>query len=398
MLVLAMFLTVAVRQLVLHHGGQQMAIPGDTPTPLVATPRAATPSVDSYQHDFVTTVSADGRYFLDQAGRPLLIRGDSPWALLTELSPSQAEPWFANRSSRDSMPPSSRWSEQRPMADPRGRRHFRRAHPFDDGDVLKWGSRTGSGSRLPADGRQRTASRSCSTRSTAGPSVQSSSPDRSISATHTVSRCASDFADLPNIVWMSGGDYFPATRGPGSGSDVDHCIDADDAWHPLDRGRADRSRCRWRSASRSPPRTRSGRSGSTGTSSTPTTRLTRPSRTPTCASPRYRRSSARRTTRARTTSRRSPETTDETLRRQVIWALTSGAAGEFIGSDDWEFHDGLGERLSTPRCSTQIDRMRDLFASSAWWQLVPDAITARHPRPGARTDAGDTWTYWRTTT
>ena len=41
----------------------------------------------------------------------------------------------------------------------------------------------------------------------------------------------------------------------------------------------------------------------------------------------------------------TPPTTDETLRRQVLWSLTSGAAGEFVGSDDWEFHDGWEERL-----------------------------------------------------
>ena len=67
----------------------------------------------------------------------------------------------------------------------------------------------------------------------------------------------------------------------------------------------------------------------------------------------------------------SPATTDETLRRQVLWALTSGAAGEFFGSEDWEFHAGWEERLSTPAV-TQVRRLRDLFARLSWWQLVPD--------------------------
>jgi hypothetical protein len=55
----------------------------------------------------------------------------------------------------------------------------------------------------------------------------------------------------------------------------------------------------------------------------------------------------------------------------VLWALTSGAAGEFFGGKDWEFHAGWQERLSTPAV-TQIHRLRDLFASLPWWQLVPD--------------------------
>ena len=35
---------------------------------------------------------------------------------------------------------------------------------------------------------------------------------------------AERFRDLPNIVWMSGGDYFPRADEPALGSDVDHCI------------------------------------------------------------------------------------------------------------------------------------------------------------------------------
>jgi len=67
----------------------------------------------------------------------------------------------------------------------------------------------------------------------------------------------------------------------------------------------------------------------------------------------------------------TPETTDETLRRQVLWALTSGAAGDFAGSDDWEFHDGWQARLDTASVD-QVTRIRDLFAGLRWWELVPD--------------------------
>jgi hypothetical protein len=67
----------------------------------------------------------------------------------------------------------------------------------------------------------------------------------------------------------------------------------------------------------------------------------------------------------------TPPTTDETLRRQVLWALTSGAAGEFVGSRDWKFDDGWEQRLSTPAL-TQITRLRTLFSALMWWQLIPD--------------------------
>ena len=53
------------------------------------------------------------------------------------------------------------------------------------------------------------------------PAVRSSS-----ARTYGTDGRASGSADLPNIVWMSGGDYFPEADDPAPGSDVDHCIDA----------------------------------------------------------------------------------------------------------------------------------------------------------------------------
>jgi len=58
-----------------------MRIPGQVasssaPLPEPAPGRQATPEGPP----FVTSVSPNGRYFLDQYGRPLLLKGDSPWA------------------------------------------------------------------------------------------------------------------------------------------------------------------------------------------------------------------------------------------------------------------------------------------------------------------------------
>jgi len=64
-----------------YHQGQRMRIPGrvassSAPLPEPAPGRQATPEGPP----FVTSVSPNGRYFLDQYGRPLLLKGDSPWA------------------------------------------------------------------------------------------------------------------------------------------------------------------------------------------------------------------------------------------------------------------------------------------------------------------------------
>lgn len=66
-----------------------------------------------------------------------------------------------------------------------------------------------------------------------------------------------------------------------------------------------------------------------------------------------------------------PPTTDETLRRQVAWALTSGSPGEFAGSQDWQFRAGWENRLDTDAV-TQIQSIRSFFQQHSWWALVPD--------------------------
>ncbi len=67
----------------------------------------------------------------------------------------------------------------------------------------------------------------------------------------------------------------------------------------------------------------------------------------------------------------TPVTTDEILRRQMLWAMTSGSPGYFYGSDDWEFQPDWEGRLDTPAVA-QLRKIRELFASHTWWDLVPD--------------------------
>jgi hypothetical protein len=71
----------------------------------------------------------------------------------------------------------------------------------------------------------------------------------------------------------------------------------------------------------------------------------------------------------------SPGTSDETLRRQVLWALTSGSPGDVYGSDDWEFHPGWADRLETAAVR-QVRGLRAWFAARTWQQLVPSTGSA----------------------
>jgi hypothetical protein len=60
------------------------------------------------------------------------------------------------------------------------------------------------------------------------------------------------------------------------------------------------------------------------------------------------------------------------LRRQEYWTMLSGAAGQFYGNAyTWPFSEGWKEHLDT-RGSAQIGHLVKLLAPTRWFQLVPD--------------------------
>jgi len=320
---------------------------------------------------FITAVSPDHRYFLDQFGNPILVKGDSPWALMTRLSPAQADSWFTRRQRQgfNAAIISLIGAEANGAPSDDGST-FDGLAPFANNDILKWqepywdrvfdyvqmAARHGITVLLyPVDGW----------------TIDRSFVPQSIDQCHSYgAKVAMRFRDLPNIVWMSGGDYFPATQNLAEGSDVDHCIDA------VMRGIRS-------TGDRRPFSMQMGFNESISTENPfweervdwnfvytyyPTYRAVlrayghQPRMPAVLGESNYE---------GENNVAGSPDTTDETLRRQVLWALTSGAAGEFYGSDDWEFHPGWQKRMSTPAVA-QVGRLRDLFSRLRWWQLVPD--------------------------
>jgi chitodextrinase len=66
------------------------------------------------------------------------------------------------------------------------------------------------------------------------------------------------------------------------------------------------------------------------------------------------------------------EGTPNILRRQAYWSLLSGAAGQLYGNHyTWPFADGWQSHLDTPG-SLQMGYVNFLFASRRWYDLVPD--------------------------
>lgn len=354
---------------------------GSQVRPVSSAPESAVAScdvTDSADHRYISSVSRDGRYFTDQRGDPILIRGDSPWSGLADWSPEQAEAYFANRESNGFN--ASIISAIAVIANggPTDQgATFDGIQPFVDGDITAWNepywSRVDEYLRIacqhgntlflyPIDGWNLSNV------------FASATPDK---ARIYGQMLAQRYAQFPNIVWVTGGDYFPETDDLAAGSESDHVL----------RGMLDGIRA---AGSNKPFSIQLGFEKSLSTDNPfweplvdwnfvytymPTYKAVLDG---------YERPAGPRDPRPAVFSEgnyegenNQPETaptTNETLRRQALWALTSGSPGEFRGSDDWEFNEGWESRLDTPAVR-QLKAIRGLWASWPWWQLVPDVAT-----------------------
>lgn len=63
----------------------------------VTSTRATTWNTLGTLAPFVTAISSNGRYFVDQNGDPILIKGDSPWAILVDASTAQMDLYVSTR-------------------------------------------------------------------------------------------------------------------------------------------------------------------------------------------------------------------------------------------------------------------------------------------------------------
>ena len=354
-----------------YYQGQRMRITGQVAGPFAPLPEPPPSQAPREGPPFATSVSANGRYFLDQYGKPLLLKGDSPWSLMTRLSPPQARLWFADRQRQGFnaaiVSLIGAVANGAPSDDGATVDGLR---PFVDGDVLRWQEpywqRVTAYLRLAADHGVTVLLYPID-----GWTLDHSFVPRSIEQCRRYGGMVAErFRDLPNIVWMSGGDYYVTARRPDRGTDADHCIDAmlrgireagDDRPFSVQL-KAEKSistqypywdrRVDWNFVYTYYPTYKGVLDA-------------------------YRRQPAipavlgEANYQGENNQHETPPTTDETLRRQVLWSLTSGAAGEFLGTADWHLPEGWERRLSSPAI-TQIARLRRLFSTLRWWELVPD--------------------------
>jgi hypothetical protein len=319
---------------------------------------------------FITQVSSNGRYFLDQNGHPVLIKGDSPWSMFTNLSPAQGELWAANRESHGVNAAIISLLGNTVNGGPHDSgATYDNILPFNGGNITSFNSAYWSRvdtfmTSLKNHGITVFLYPSDGWVTLPGGVMSNKNAAESFTYGQMV---AQRYASYPNIVWMVGGDY--------NGYDNSINTQFKNIFDGI------------RSTGDTRPR------GIQLNSETVSTDVAfyEPIVTFNFAytyAPTY-----QKVLRAYKlpAGARDPRpvifnegnydgedlygglpTTNETLRRQQLWALTSGAAGEFTGSGDWAFLSGWENRLNTVWI-TQAQKNRDLFTGfSNWHLLVPD--------------------------
>lgn len=357
--------------------GQNMSIDGaqsGPPTPFTRTPltgAAPTGPTAPTGPPYLTSVSPDRRHFLDQYGQPILIRGDAPWSLMTRLSPEQAQLWFSHRARQgvNAAIVSLIGAEDNGAPDDSGRT-YDGLSPFTDGDILTWNEpywqRAHDYVQLAADHGITVLLYPID-----GWTIGHSFVPASIGQCRAYgAKVATRFRDLPNIVWMSGGDYAPQRADPTRGNDVDECIEAmlRGVRETGDRRPFSMQLSYPTSVSTDDPYWASRVDWNFVYTYFPTYRavLDAYRRQPTIPALMGESNYEGENNQAET-----KDTTGETLRRQVLWALTSGSAGDIYGTRDWKFDPGWEHRLDSPG-AIEMARLRTIFAELPWWQMVPD--------------------------
>ncbi len=338
---------------------------GNTTTSAVAT---VTVNNVAQTYKYVSGISSTGRYFVDQTGAPVLVKGDSPWAMFPDLSTAQVEQWAANRESHGfNSAIVSLIGGPGNGANTNGST-YDGILPFNGGNITSfneayWTRMDTDLTILKNHGITAFLYPMDGWNTLSGGALHGKSAADSKTYGQMV---ATRYASYPNIVWMAGGDYngfdsatnteftnmLAGIRSTGNNKPFsiqlnNETLSTDvSTYEPL---------ASWNFAY---------------TYSTTYQKILKS----------YDRAASIRDPRPVLFGEGNyegednyggPATTNETLRRQQLWTLTSGGAGEFTGSQDWQFNAGWQNRLDTPWV-TQAQKIRNFFSGLAWQNLVPD--------------------------
>ena len=334
-------------------------------------PAAAPLTANTRPSDLRLKTSDNGRYLLDQVGKPFLVVGDSPWSLIAQLDDRDIERYLEDRQNKGfsaiivnliehkfcTTPPKTRaglapFSASGDFSTPNPA-YFDFAHKAIERagqhGMVVWlapaylgygGGDEGFFKEIKAGGRKklRAYGRFVGKR----------------------------FKDLPNIVWMLGGDYTPAESDQWTVTELAAAIRELDPTHLM-------------TAHHAPESSAVAAFGAQDWLDINTVYgyeklLFRPLRA------EYERQPVHPFVLLETTYEGEHDSTPDKVRRQAYWATLSGACGQFFGNNPlWHF-DGPGlfpakltwQQALNATGSHDIAILRKLFADLPWHQLAPE--------------------------
>ncbi len=328
----------------------------------------AAPQTDAV---FPVKVSGNGRYLVDQKDRPFLVVGDTPWSLIVQPALPDIERYLADRQARGfnsvvvnliehkfcSSPPKTRaglapFDRSGDFSTPNPQ-YFDFAHEVvqkaNERGIAVWlapaylgagGGDEGFFKDMKAGGRQKV---------------------RGYGAF-----VGQRFKDLPNIVWVLGGDYTPDPPDRWTVTELAEGIRSRDAGHLM-------------TVHNSPENSAAGVYGQESWLTVDAVysyerTLFRP------VLAEYSLKPARPYVLIESTYEGEHKATPDLIRRQAYWAMLGGACGQFLGNNPlWHF-DGPGlyavkqtwqEALNSTG-SSDMSRLASVFQGLPWHQLRPE--------------------------
>ncbi|HVS40206.1 MAG TPA: glycoside hydrolase family 140 protein, partial [Gemmataceae bacterium] len=328
---------------------------------LVAASAAAADPAKQPTPAFPLKTADGGRYLVDQNGVPFLIAGESPQALMVNLSEEDAERFFANRQSHGF---NAAWINLLCRPGTGGRPDgstFDGLRPFESGDDFSkpneaYFARCDRMVRLAAKHGTLVILDPCETIDHLKPMLKNGPQ-----ACRNFGRyLGKRYKDFDNIVWMSGNDFQTWKQ-----ADHDAVVTAvalgikdEDSRHLhtvelnyLVSGSRDDDR--WASIVDL---------SAAYTYYPPYAQVLK----------EYNRTPAQPVVMIESDYEFERDSTPAVLRRQEYWSLLSGAAGQLYGNGyTWPFKAGWQEKLDTPGAK-QMAHVQALFTPRAWYKLVPD--------------------------
>ena len=310
-----------------------------------------TPPVQPQTFAYITSVHASGRYFLDQSGDPILIKGDSPWSAMVDLSPAQWETWCASRESYGFNTAIVSLIGSVTNGGPSNSgATYDGVLPFVGGNVTNpnptYWTRVDQFVQIAADHGITLFLYAIDGWTVLGGCVFDGVSNANCQAFGTW--LANRYADAPNIVWMFGGDYSGWST---ANNQMNACLTGIRSTQMIYQRSWSTQYAFWADKVDfnhvySYPVQYDAVYGAYQSATIPALFM----------EGHY--------------GGENDAWSALTIRKQAAWAMTQGSPGHVYGTDDWEFHSGWASRLN----SYFVADARAVHAaveSLEWWKLAP---------------------------